>query len=267
MHIAALDGEDKLGQPMLQYARFTDSGTWRFFYLPFFREQTFVGDEGRLRGRMAVDENLAAYTHPAQEWYPGVAVRYSHSVDEWDIGVAHFHGISREPTLRVNAGGALFPLYEIIDQTSLDVQFTQGSWLWKGEAIGRAGQGGYFGAMSGGLEYSFYDVKASGVDIGVLLEYHRDARPFDAPVTIFDHDVFTGMRIALNDVADTTFLGGVMVDVHDASQLVTLEASRRLSDHVKLELEARFLTNIDRDQVVYDLRKDDVVQLRLSYYF
>jgi len=42
---------------------------------------------------------------------------------------------------------AVRPRYDIIDQTSLDFQWTHNAWLWKLEAIGRNGQGDYFGAL------------------------------------------------------------------------------------------------------------------------
>ncbi len=261
------DGEDKLGQPLLQYAMFNEWGNLRFFYLPYFRERTFVGDEGRLRGRLEVDESLARYTHAAKEWHPDLAVRYTHTWDEWDIGLAHFHGTSREPTIRMSNNGSLYPLYELIDQTSLDLQYTKESWLWKLEVIGRGGQGEYFGAMSGGFEYSFYDISSTGADIGILMEYHRDGRRFDAPQTLFDNDLFIGSRIALNDISDSDLLGGMVVDLNDGSQFFTLEASRRISDNLKIEIDARFFGNIDSAQSVYDLKRDDFIQARLSYYF
>ena len=42
-------GEDKLGQPMLSATWFADNGDWDFFLLPYFRERTFPGAEGRFR--------------------------------------------------------------------------------------------------------------------------------------------------------------------------------------------------------------------------
>jgi len=47
--VESLDGEEKLGQPMINYALIQDWGTLDFFILPYFRERTFPGIAGRLR--------------------------------------------------------------------------------------------------------------------------------------------------------------------------------------------------------------------------
>ncbi len=44
-----IDGEEKLGQPMVNLDYMTDLGTWQFYLLPYFRERTFPGEQGRLR--------------------------------------------------------------------------------------------------------------------------------------------------------------------------------------------------------------------------
>lgn len=79
-------------------------------------------------------------------------------------------------------GLRLLPVYTIISQVSGDVQLTRGAWLWKGEAIVREGQGDTFAAFTGGLEYTFYGITASGADLGLLVEYHSDGRDNDPSV-------------------------------------------------------------------------------------
>ncbi len=83
----------------------------------------------------------------------------------------------------------LVPVYDLIDQTGLDLQMTQGGWLWKVEAINRYGQGDRFYAFTGGFEYTFVNVKSSGLDLGVLAEYSYDERGKLA-LTPFDDDIF-----------------------------------------------------------------------------
>ena len=262
-----LDGEDKLGQPMIQLATFQSWGDLRFYYLPYFRARKFSGAEGRLRGPLLVDNNNAVYTHSAGEWHPDFAVRYQHYIGSWDFGFSHFHGTSRAPILREITKGKLTPVYEIIDQTGIDAQYTSGSWLWKLEAMGRAGHGDYFGAATGGFEYTMYGVFGTSSDVGVLVEYHRDGRDDDAPSTTFDNDVFIGTRVTLNDTDDTEFLGGMVMDVNDRSHSFFVEASTRINNHVKVEVEGHVFANIDRDQIAYHSRDDDYIQMRLSYHF
>ena len=54
-----VDGEDKLGQPMLHLGLQRDWGDLNFFYLPYFRERTFPGRHGRLRAFLVVDTDRA----------------------------------------------------------------------------------------------------------------------------------------------------------------------------------------------------------------
>ena len=56
-----IDGEDKLGQPMINLNVFGDYGTISGFILPYFRERTFPGEEGRLRPPLPIEEDNALY--------------------------------------------------------------------------------------------------------------------------------------------------------------------------------------------------------------
>ena len=103
------DEEDKLGQPMIQFSTFQDWGTLRLFYLPYSRERSFPGLEGRLRGPMVVSGDEQYESH-LNEWYPTGAIRYETVWDDFDIGLSHFHGTAREPRLVMNAGGRLTPI-------------------------------------------------------------------------------------------------------------------------------------------------------------
>ena len=53
--VESLDGEEKLGQPMINYALINDWGTLDLYLLPYFRERTFSGINGRLRSSLYVD--------------------------------------------------------------------------------------------------------------------------------------------------------------------------------------------------------------------
>ena len=98
-----------------------------------------------------------------------LAARWSHTLGDFDIGVAHFYGTSREPRLLPGLDEAdrpvLIPHYDIIHQTSLDVQYTTGAWLWKLETITRSGQDDRFFALAGEFEYTFSNVRNSGCRI------------------------------------------------------------------------------------------------------
>ena len=263
-----IDEEDFLGEPMLTLDLQRDYGLFSVFVLPGFRERTFAGEEGRLRTPLPVDDDAVAYESNAEEWSTDVALRYSHFLDEWDIGLSYFYGTSREARLVLSDDLTRFePRYDQIHQLGLDLQYTKDAWLWKFEGIVREGQG-TFGALVGGFEYTFYQVKETDADLGVLAEYLYDGRDDDkAPPTIFDNDLFLGARLTLNDIDDSAILAGTVVDLETQTTSFRLEAERRLGDRHKIELESQWFANVDGDDPLAALEDDNYLLLRMTQFF
>jgi len=266
-----VDGEDKLGQPMINLTLEGEWGAFDFFYLPFFRERTFPDDHARLRGALRIDEN-PNYESDAEEFHPDWAARWSNTVNDFDVGVAFFYGTSREPRFIPSKRGGgdlvLRPFYDIVDQTSLDLQWTKDAWLLKLEAMTRGGQGDRFFASVSGFEYTIFQVFESAADLGLLAEYLYDGRDKrNAPPTVFDNDFFSGVRLALNDVEDTTVLGGTVTDLEHGEVSTFLEVSRRIGQRWLVEFESRWFLNTDSDSPAFNFRRDGFFTIRLSRFF
>jgi len=263
------DGEDKLGQPMINLALVRDWGTLDFFLLTGFRERTFAGVEGRPRTIPRVEPRLTAYESSQEERHIDLALRWSHYIGDLDIGLSHFHGTSRDPLLLpadYQGEIVLAPLYHLIDQTGLELQLTRGSWLWKLEAIRRTGELERYNAATAGFEYTFYGLFDSSADLGLVAEYLWDSRG-DEATTPFEDDLFAGLRLTLNDVPSSEALLGMIRDREDESYLFSVEASRRFGNNWKGSLEARVF-DVDRlDESLRAFARDDYIQLELAYYF
>ena len=263
-----VDTEDKLGQPMINLTLVRDWGTVDLFLMPWFRERTFPSLEGRLRPPFYIDESRAQYESSAREKHIDVAARWTHYFGDWDIGLAHFSGTSREPTLQFIqsvTGLTVFPFYDQIEQTSLDLQLTKGSWLWKLESFNRSGQGESFQALAAGFEYTLVGVRDSTLDLGLIAEYLRDNRKLGTSVS--DQDIATGFRLAFNDVQSTELLAFTGIDLNNNERFSSIEGSRRLGQSWKISLEARFFSNTEPDSTLHSLRDDDYLQLSLAKYF
>ena len=264
-----IDTEDKLGQPMINFTLERNWGAIDFFFLPYFREQTHPDERARLRGAFPVLEN-AEYDSSAGRWHPDFAVRWSYFTGSLDLAVSAFRGTSREPLLvpvTTVDGRALQPVYEIIDQVSVDAQWTAGATLWKLEALTRGGHGDRFLAAVAGVEHTLFSIGPGPADLGLLAELMLDGRDETAPFTPFDNDVFFGARWAFNDTADSSILGGPVIDYETGEAFTFLEAERRFGDRWTAALEARWFVNTDATGPVHGLRRDDFVSLRLSRYF
>jgi hypothetical protein len=265
-----IDQEDKLGQPMVNLALIRNWGTLDLFVLPGFRERTFPGIKGRLRSLPQVDTDHPRYASGAEDRHVDFAIRWSHYLGDWDFGLAHFYGTARNPRLLPglsDSGEAvLIPLYETIDQTSLDLQATKGDWLWKLEWLTSSGQGERYSALVGGFEYTIVGIFDSAADLGFIGEYHFDDRDENAP-TPFEDDIMVGLRLALNDVQSTEVLFGVIADRKDSARTYNLEASRRLGENWILEVEARLFSNASQNGPLFSFRDDDHVQFTLARHF
>ncbi|NOX28147.1 MAG: hypothetical protein GXP21_08215 [Gammaproteobacteria bacterium] len=261
------DTEDKLGQPLINLALIRPIGTLDLFILPGFRERTFAGGDGRLRFIPAVDTGNPIYESSAEDKHVDWAVRWSQTLADWDIGISHFSGTSREPLfIANNDGSALIPVYNLIDQTGLDIQTYQGNWLLKLEAISRSGQGRRFSALITGFEYTFVGVFNSVIDVGWIAEYLFDDRKNNA-LTPFEDDYLIGTRITLNDAQSSEFLFGIIQDASSNSQSFNLEASHRIGQSWKIELESRWFSNINPNDIDFSFSRDDYIQFTLSKFF
>ena len=77
-----------------------------------------------------------------------------------------------------------------------------------------------------------------------------DARDEAAPPTAFARGLCLGTRLALNDVDDTTLLAGAVVDLENGSVAGRLEASRRVTDFLTLEIKRHLVIS---DQSIAEL--------------
>ena len=275
-----VDLEDKLGQPLVNLTVARDWGVLDLFVLPGFRERTYPGREGRLRPEPYVDTNRATYESGAGRDRVDFAMRWSNAIGDFDIGVAHFHGTSREPRLLLTCpdGRLAFvnpcdpttwawaPHYDVVQRTSLDLQATKDATLWKVELLHQSGQGSSYLAWVAGFEYTWYGINESDSDLGLLVEHLFDGRGGRAPHPL-ENDVFAGVRLGLNDEASTELVAAVIADAEGDATALTVEASRRIDDNWKVELEARAWNGVERDDQMAPLRRDDYIQLTLSRFF
>ncbi|MEM9897803.1 MAG: hypothetical protein AAF742_00315 [Pseudomonadota bacterium] len=266
--IEDFDQGEKLGQPMVRISKRTDIGTFEAYYLPFFREQLFPGEDGRLRFDPFVDTETATFERGGEEWAGDYALRYSNVFGNFDVGLHAFHGTSRTPFLAPNADvTALNPFYQELTQGGVDVQYTQGPWLLKFEGVGINVGGDTFFSGVAGFEYTFFDIGGRGIDVGLIGEYLYDGRDFAlAPINVFVNDAFAGTRITFNDAQDSEILAGAIVDTDKGGMIASLEFQRRLGSTMLVEVEGRYFEGSD-DPFVEPFGQDSHVTFRLTRYF
>ena len=280
-----IDDEDKLGQPMINLSLVRDWGILDIMLLTGFRERTFPGNNGRLNFGLQVDRSSTSYASAAGKHRLDGAVRWSHYVGPLVFGLYHFSGTNRDPQLQVyeqSPGQFVYrPHYTTIDQTGLDAQIIFGDWVYKIEAISRSGDGNRYRATTFGFEKSIVGILDSRADLGLVAEYMYDNRG-DKATTIYEHDLALGTRWLLNDASDTQALLGLIWDTKTQETVFSIEASRRLGDRWKLNLEGRAFgggsvlpagTGFEVIEALQDLQnksgplqRDDYIQIELTRY-
>ena len=273
-----LDGEDKLGQPMIRASTERDWGTIDLFILPGFRERTFPGEEGRPRPNIVIDtEQDAVYDFSSGKDHIDLAARYSHYIDEWEFGLSFFSGTTREPTdfspvgISANGEAIVVPVYSLINQLGIDGQAFFGDWTWKLEAINTEARSGNKKGINSvqsvvGFEYTLVGIADSVMDLGFVVEYHfSDKRIYEN--TIFDNDLATALRFVFNDIQSTEILAGLTTDADTQSIGSFIEASRRLGESWTLEAQVRTFHGTEENRPLYSFRFDNYAQLDLNYNF
>lgn len=280
------DGEEKLGQPMFMISTAQGNTLLDVFVLPYFRERTFPGEDGRLGTPFPVREADSRYESGAEEKHVDYAVRWAIIGDGIELSLSHFHGTSREPLLLFDGNSAdpeLIAFYPQIEQTGLVSQFVSGSWLWKFEGIIRSGFEDRFSAVTTGFEFTQGAAFGTDADLGWILEGLWDERG-DEATSFTEKDVFLGWRWAANDIDSTEILFGVIVDTDSGEQVYGLEASRRWMEVFTINFEARAfqggnkldpgigarlqeLANPDPNNKTGFLQTEDYAQIEVTYFF
>jgi hypothetical protein len=279
-YLEGFDGEDKLGQPMIQLTSIHNWGAIDFFVLPYFREREFSGKDGHFNFKMESGSQIyyarfndAIYESRDEEQHLDAAIRYSHSIGDWDFGLSYFDGTQRDPYFyftNLNPTTEEFsitPYYVQMQQWGIDLQATLGSWLWKAELISREVLNNRFSAATAGFEYTFYGVSESGADLGVLLEINRNDNQRLAQ-SAAQNDLFAGGRYTWNDEQSSEILFGISQDLENSnSYAAKIEANRRLGNNYKITLDSWFFNSSRTEDPLFNIREEDFVQLAVEYYF
>ena len=259
------DGEEKLGQPMIKISFERPWGLLDIYALLGFRERNFSGIKGRLRSPLSINEKNSLYSSSSKNKRVDFAFRWSNYYDNLDIAISHFSGTSREPRFlpSPNKINALVPLYEVIDQTGLEIQYLLDSLVIKGEVISRSGHGARFTAATYGFEYTQVGFLQTRMDLGWVVEFNHDDRLESSPFVL-------GTRFSFNDIYDSQILSGFIINDRSKELGFLLEASRRIGECCLLSLEGVYFDDTDEDngkqKLFQAFMEDDFLRAEFIYY-
>ena len=268
-YLERIDGDAKLGQPLLNWNWRGRRSSVELFWLPLFREQAFADPGGRFRPPLPVAD--ADYLNGANQHDGSAAIRWQYSGSGTDLALSYFDGIDREPLYIIAndplRGLYIEPTYQSFAQWGLEAQQANGNWLFKSEAIYRdtdnsLDRNSWAGVA--GLEYTFSDML--GGDLGLMFEYLRDSRERQ-PADTFQDDLFVGLRYNAYSLASTQILAGFYQDRRHSGHIFKLKADTRVAERFKLAAELWFFDDLQQDELASFFHRDDYFEMSLQYFW
>ena len=81
------------------------------------------------------------------------------------------------------------------------------------------------------------------------------------------NDLFIGSRFALNDIAGTQFLAGIIYDLDDKTTSVSFEGSTRIGDSLRLTANVYYFNQVHKENPFKAIENDDLVELKAEWFF
>ena len=276
------DGETKLGQAMIAFTVPFENGLADIYLLPYFRERTFPGENGRLRFSLPVDYDNPVYEDPDEDQHIDFAARIAKSFENTELALSYFQGTGRDSSYLFGVNSAsILPYYPQIKQLGLEAQYIWDEWLFKLEFIHRDGQPNLFfeeeeyQAVTTGFEYTYYGLAGSASDLGIIAELLYDSRGQRA-LSPYEEDIALGGRWVLNNLHSAELIFLWIQDLNRFARVFAFEGSIEMGESFALSFESTIishqpqpsvLTPLQSDRLLYDLRDDDSIEFTLSYYF
>ena len=118
-------------------------------------------------------------------------------------------------------------------------------------------------SAAGGIEYTYYGIRNTQSDLGVIVEYAFDDRN-DNP---FNNEGVIGLRWSLNDIKSSSLLAGYLFDIRGNSNRFQAEFEQRVNDDLKLFFDVSLNGSIDNADFTYQFKEDSILTLKLAKYF
>lgn len=277
--LSSIDGDDKLGQPMVSVSYKLDMGIITMYALPYFREREFPSLKERLRPPLDINQDYTMYESKDKEKNIDYAIRFQNSFGDLELGLSYFNGTSRIPRLEIavieNTGINPLPKYRIetvpkynlLEQYGVDLLYLLGSVSLKMEAISGKELEEEFYAYVVGLEYGYYGFLGSDYSIDLIAEYQFDERK-NQEFIIGQNDIMIGARIDLNDFAGSEISLGYIKDLeYSGSSSGYIEASRRIGNNIRVSLKGYIFNAKDEEDMLRFFSKDDHAEINIEYFF
>ncbi|MBB4862552.1 hypothetical protein HNP46_001396 [Pseudomonas nitritireducens] len=262
-------GKVKLGQPGAKATVRLDDDTQLTLYGTTYARERRYAEGGERNQLLPVEVRHSKFENGRMA--PELAARLQHRATEnLDVAASYFVGHSREPLLTpvIGARGleGLDAYYEKMQQAAFEAQYVIGDSVLKAEAAHRAAESDQSWGGGVGMETTFSKLLGSVGDLTTYLELYGDNRSDKAPLTPLDHDLYAGLRYALNDPRGTVIELQFTHDLRWKSELIQLNASQRIFDDFVMTSTLLLPQRTQDDPALTGLARDAQLTFGLSWY-
>ena len=204
---------------------------------------------------------------------PTVYLKYSGSGEDTqiDYSLIYQNGYDEQRYLAPTAQGQLRQHAYLVDKVMGYATLVSGSTIYKTElAYTKSDEDKVsdYAQLSAGVEHTLYGVWGKS-DLGLLGEYYKyEARDDDKLGAeefgnLFQNDIALGLRLSVNDSADSDVLVGVSLDQDNQEKLMFAEYNTRLAEKYKLKLSYQHLAPEEGST----FQEVDLAKVEFGYYF
>ena len=215
-----------------------------------------IGQEGqRVQDNESINNFLPAnYNDTLQtqkgENRPTVYLKYTGSAEEtqFDYAVIYQNGYDEQRYL-APVGASFYQNAYLVNKLMAYATWVSGETIYKTElAYTKSDEEKVsdYAQYSLGVEHTLYGVWGKS-DVGLLAEYYKydvqQSNKFEAKDfgNFFQNDVMLGLRMTLNDSADSDILGGISIDQDNQEKMIFVEYNTRIFEKYKLGLSYQHL--------------------------
>lgn len=112
--------------------------------------------------------------------------------------------------------------YQYKDQFGLELEYIYEGWVVKFEGIGVCSLWENYYVMVVGVEYGFYGLFGSNIDMILIIEYMYDLCD-DVMSGFLEYDVGIGGRFNFNDEFGMAMFGGILWDLDSEEKVILFE--------------------------------------------
>ena len=204
---------------------------------------------------------------------PTVYLKYSGSGEDTqiDYSLIYQNGYDEQRYLAPTAQGKLRQHAYLVNKVMAYATLVDGSTIYKTELAYTKSDDkkvSDYGQLSAGVEHTLYGVWDKS-DLGLLAEYYRYKAREDDKLgakdfgKLFQNDIALGLRLSINDSADSDVLAGISLDQDNQEKLMFVEYNTRLVEKYKLKLSYEHLA--PENGSIF--QKIDLAKVEFGYYF